>query len=158
MKYFLSLLLNTVFTLLLFSSILSAAISPNQLSLGGIYLGDSIDRVYSIYGKPRTITNNGPTTEYYYGNGLLITFWNESQPKDVIEIKVTERNGFATPAGIEVGMHEDILYQVYGKPDIRYARNVVHYQKYVNNENQSQYIIFAVSEEKIIEILLHWSA
>lgn len=150
-------LLFTAFTLLIFSSVSYATIPPIQLALGGIYLGDSVDKVYSVYGNPRTKRNNGTIIEYDYGNGLLITFWDEAQSKDVVEIKVTEHNGFATPAGLEVGTHVDALYKLYGKADFHNARNVVHYLKYCNTENQNQYLLFTVCEDKITEIVLHWS-
>lgn len=152
-------------SLLIFSSSISAApapgkLHPNQLALGGIHLGDSIDYVKSIYGKPRIarFNNNNPAYyEYDYGNGLLIKFWNESNPKDVVDILVSERNGFATPAGIEVGMDADILLKLYGKPDAHHARNVIHYWTYYSSENSMQYLQFTIMTEKITEIKLHWS-
>ena len=160
MKYLYSLLFNTLLTLLMLSSVSSATVSPNQLSLGGIHLGDSIDYVYSIYGKPhaaRLYKDNPAYYEYDYQNGLLIKFWNESTPKNVVDIQVTERNGFATPAGVEVGMNSDVLLNLYGKPDNHRARNVFHYWTYYNREDSSQYLRFTIITDKIAEIKLHQS-
>lgn len=145
---------------LLFASPLSGKLPPDQLSLGGIQLGDSIDYVYSIYGKPHVARINKDNPAYYeydYKNGLLIKFWNESTPKNVVDIQVTERNGFATPAGIEVGMDSDVLLELYGNPDNHRVRNVIHYWTYYNREDSYQYMRFTIIADKITEIKLHWS-
>ena len=67
-----------------------ASVPDSEISLGGIYFGASMQYVKSIYGTP---------------------------DKKVITVYVSENNGFATPAGVIVGMDYTVPQKLYGAPD-----------------------------------------
>ena len=67
-----------------------ASVPDSEISLGGIYFGASMQYVKSIYGTP---------------------------DKKVITVYVSENNGFATPAGVIVGMDYTVPQKSYGAPD-----------------------------------------
>lgn len=67
-----------------------ASVPDSEISLGGIYFGASMQYVKSIYGAP---------------------------DKKVITVYVSENNGFATPAGVIVGMDYTVPQKLYGAPD-----------------------------------------
>ena len=88
-----------------------AAVPRSELSLGGIPLRQkySVDDVKRIYGTP--------TRESYgimeYGDSVEIL----SDEAMISCIQVTEDNGWATPAGVHVGMAQEKVLSLYGQPD-----------------------------------------
>lgn len=125
-----------------------------QLALGGISLTNRMQEVVNAYGSPR----------YYrkgiaqYGNGLEIQYFNDSYQSQIYEIRVTERNGFATPAGIEVGMTEDIIEKIYGRPDMATISGTEKkYEYYGSGKDSYKKLIFFVKGNIITAIYLHWS-
>lgn len=104
-----------VATLLVGSSAF-AYVTHDQAALGGIPSGASMDYVRSIYGNPdRAVPESygGKYTPYlyYYGTGVMIY---DSGVGRANVITVTANNGWATPAGVTVGMSEMVLNDVYG--------------------------------------------
>jgi len=97
-----------------------ASVPDSEISLGGIYFGASMQYVKSIYGAPdkkSTIYDHplwrGEVTTWKYGDSVVVTF----SDKKVITVYVSENNGFATPAGVIVGMDYTVPQKLYGAPD-----------------------------------------
>ena len=67
-----------------------------------------------VYGKPHIVKSS----TYYWGNDSLTVYtWDPAhgQKDYAVEIRCARNNGMATPAGVMVGMPENILNQAYGK-------------------------------------------
>ncbi len=106
--------------LLMVPSLCLASVPVSEVSLGGIALGSSPDYVYQIYGRPDHSSTTyshplwtGKVTDWRYGNSVNVTFRNDQ----VIHVDVSANNGFATPAGITVGMKSSVPQNLYGSPD-----------------------------------------
>ena len=113
---------STMVFLAVFSTMTAAAASvpDEEVSLGGVYYGASIDYVRGIYGAPSKVstTNQHPLWRgwidtYYYGGTVDITFCNAL----MIHADCKGNNGWATPAGITVGMDRETVLRLYGEPD-----------------------------------------
>ena len=151
------------------ASTASADITPEQAALGGIQLGDSAAHVRSIYGRGSylrgsVVYGSNPAYYSYRYNGLSIEFWAETG--DVVTIDTWENNGFATPAGVIVGMDSSILNQLYGEADyVSYQPFYPHasdvektYVYDITGSDRYKTLMFFVdSNERIKEIRLHWA-
>lgn len=125
-----------------------------QLVLGGISLNNSMQEVMNAYGSPKYYRKGLA----YYGNGLEIQYFNDNYQSKIYEIRVTERNGFATPAGIEVGMTDDVIEKIYGRPDIQTISGVEKtYAYYGSGKDDYKYMKFLVKNNIITGIYLHWA-
>lgn len=116
-----SIVFSLIFSVMLVMTCVASAagrISMSEVSLGGISIGSSMDYVRSVYGEPTKIkTDKTPyqSWSYYrYGNSVELAVLDNDNT--VHEIQVTANNGFATPAGVTVGMDRNTLYSVYGRP------------------------------------------
>lgn len=85
------------------------AISGNRINAGGIYIGQSMSEVVSIYGKPvssnsKEITAGHRHTETTYEYGRFgTTFKIMFDGNKVNFVEVAGNNGIATSDGIKVG-------------------------------------------------------
>ncbi len=125
-----------------------------QLALGGIRLNQKMSDVINIYGSPQSYRNRIAK----YGNGLEIQYFEDNITSQIYEIRVTQRNGFATPAGIEIGMNESIIKKLYGEPDTTRITKVS--KSYIYNGNgidQLKYMKFVTESGIITGIYLHWA-
>ena len=82
-----------------------------KFSLGGIYPGMSLEEVKNILGEPASSHDDD---EFVFANGLFVEIDKHS---NVVEEIQTNRAGIATGAGIEVGMNEQKLIEIYGAAD-----------------------------------------
>ncbi len=93
-------------------------LTDNQLVLGNISYGASIDAVRQTYGEPYEIENghdhefNGPVRVYKYKDAFALYVVNGL----VQRIKVDDLNGLATHSGIKAGSSADDVISVYGQP------------------------------------------
>ena len=145
MRYFINLFFTSFFTiniLLLFPISCSASIPPDEVALGGISYGSSVDYVREIYGSPeRNIVNEksplftGYLNRYYYGNSFSILFRNGS----ALRLETTAKNGIKTPSGISVGSDESLVIDAYGDCDEKrtaiYGKVVSRYYHIDDNKN-----------------------
>ena len=117
-------MLKKIFVTLLFcaailagSQICGAVLPPSQMFLGGLTVGQRgyPSQVQKIYGSPtRKIEDTHSRRNInVYGNSSYLE-WEEDS---VIKIIVTKNNGWATPAGLTVGMDADVAKKLYGEPD-----------------------------------------
>ena len=94
-------------------SFASAHIATEEIALGGIPAGGSFEYMKSVYGEPERNTEKGSHYQYRYGDSVFLFVLGDK----VMSIKVTADNGFATPAGIAVGMNISDAVKAYGNPD-----------------------------------------
>lgn len=112
------------FGILLLSNVCFARdLEIDELTMGGLPLGCSMDDVQSVYGSPdaERSVGDGYTGEcviWKYGETLSIKFRDGA----LDGVTTTADNGFATLAGAYVGMPVYQLDAMYGKP-MNYVRN-----------------------------------
>lgn len=103
----------TAIMLVLSIAYCSAAVPESELSLGGIYYQAPKSYVEGIYGSPTSIGHGGYYEDIWrYGESVSIGFVHNK----VRNISVRANNGFATPAGVTVGMKRSTVYKIYGNP------------------------------------------
>lgn len=86
---------------------MSSTLPQNEFSLGGVRPEMTVNHVLDMYGLPTSIENKGNLV-YDYGGTVKIFFWKnfykDSNEYEVQSVTTTANNGFATPAGLRVGM------------------------------------------------------
>lgn len=99
-------------------SVCQATISADSLNAGGVYVGQSMSDVVSIYGQPtskfKEDGNDNLQDTYTWKNekiGLAVLFFRGI----AYEIRVS--NGISTPDGIHAGMSVSDVKRVLGTPD-----------------------------------------
>ena len=94
-------------------------LAPNQVALGKIHIHDSPDQVVHYWKAATHVSGHGKWLTYTYGQTFGVRFHQggySRQSYGVSEVSTIAPNGIATPAGIEVGMSDQILQQKYGMP------------------------------------------
>ena len=91
------------------------AYTPLEFSLGGLSLNNTYSDVMRIYGTPTR--NLGGYSQMvskviFYGSNVEIGFLGEK----IRYIVTTADNGWATPAGVHVGMYFDEVAKITGFP------------------------------------------
>ena len=94
-------------------------LAPNQVALGRVHIHDSTDQVVRYWKAATHVSGHGKWLTYTYGQTFGVRFHQggySHQYYGVSEVSTIAANGIATPAGIEVGMSDQILQQKYGMP------------------------------------------
>ena len=94
-------------------------LAPNQVALGRVHIHDSTDQVVRYWKAATHVSGHGKWLTYTYGQTFGVRFHQggySHQDYGVSEVSTIAANGIATPAGIEVGMSDQILQQKYGMP------------------------------------------
>lgn len=115
-----------------------AMIDESQVALGGITPLASQEYIRNIYGNPTSVSSPyrnalvwsyGKTVSIHFVSGAAFGYVNDQSEYYQFflnSITTTANNGFATPAGIIVGMDESIVYQIYGNPDFRKGNSITY--------------------------------
>ena len=94
-------------------------LAPNQVALGKVHIHDSPDQVVHYWKAATHVSGHGKWLTYTYGQTFGVRFHQggySRQDYGASEVSTIAPNGIATPAGIEVGMSDQILQQKYGMP------------------------------------------
>lgn len=106
------------------SSICMANPLPNsEFSLGGLCVGTgcTLDYAESIYGEPEYVSG-GDYKIYRYGSSVVLKGWTDrSGTVHINYVAVTSNNGWATPAGLTVGMDISVAKKLYGYEKTSYS-------------------------------------
>ena len=139
------------------------AISGNRINAGGIYIGQSMSEVVSIYGKPissssRHIVAGHRHTETVYEYGRFGTTFNVIfDGNNVSFVLVAGNNGIATSDGIKVGTPVSEVKRILG-PGHEWKGNGKHQISYEQNDPPKGYlpqsIIFYIENNKVKEYRL----
>ena len=128
----------------------SAEISKSELCLGGVTSQSLRNDVMRMYGKPTWESQGG--SEWCYGNSVSIVFDEEM----VSSVTVTANNGWATPAGLTVGMNANTAINLYGDPDKSVTRDnktlYVYFVNYLQGGKGHLAIVFDKSSKKISKL------
>lgn len=91
----------------------AGTLTDDQLVLGQISYGASIDAVRQRHGEPHEIDRKGTAVEYEYKHIFDLYVTNGI----VTKIKVDDLNGLGTAKGIKVGSSADEVIAAYGQPN-----------------------------------------
>ena len=145
-----------IFCLTIFaSSNCFASISSNRFFLGGLTLEKPMREVNEMYGKATRFEKDGASTLYYFGDeSFCIIEFNDR----IIAIHSNDNNEIATPDGVTVGMAEQVVLDVYGKPDnlTQQADGLKNYI-YLKSGRKYEELNFFVRENKIVGISLGYN-
>lgn len=99
---------------------------PNsEFSLGGLCVGTgcTLDYAESIYGEPQLVSSGSFSNTYKYGDSVTLKGWRDRQNVvHINSISVTANNGWATPAGLTVGMDISVAKRLYGYEKTEYNK------------------------------------
>ena len=138
-------------------------ISPDRFVLGGIRLGDTMETVEKILGKPPKYEHNekvmrtgGVGDSWYYAYlSRNYTFQVDFNEGHVSFVKSTGRNNIMTKDGIEVGDNEFMIKQRYGEPsDFTDYGNQKHNYIYRGIQNKFHCLCFYVESGIIRSITM----
>ena len=134
-----------------------AQIAPENMVVGGLYIGQSYSDVMLIYDKP------SGELKYPAGAGRVFSFVENGTEFNVrfindklASVEVTEKNTLATKAGIRIGSTVKEVKKAYGKPDEEhtmgneYAMDYKHY----TGENHTWILSFRFKDGKVFRIEL----
>lgn len=124
-----SVLLFMLLVLLVLPTICMARPLPNsEFCLGGIsVLGTPLNEVKRIYGNPVLVQSKRYGNSYRYGDSVYLETNTYGNQEHVRYIVVSSRNGWATPAGLTVGMKTSTMFELYGYEQPVYNRQTGYY-------------------------------
>lgn len=132
--------------LMISSSIGFAAVASDQIALGGIVPGATLDEMIAVYGQPIQTDDD----EYSFGTGFIVEV--DDHNRNVIEKIVTlNDNGIGTPNGVHVGMNESVIQSTYGRPD-KIDRDVYDTEYKYNSFDKTRKMEFKVVNGVIVKI------
>ena len=141
--------------LLLGNNFCNAAMSRNEMYLGGLTYGSTTAQMLRMYRAPNK-TEGGIEHMYdcYYGDGVRIGY--NAYSNKIFEIIVSENNGWNTPRGIAVGMTFDKAVELYGDADFaKFGDEKIVYAYFhkAGKENDFGFIILVDNAtEKILKL------
>lgn len=125
----------------------------DDVSLGGMQPRMSLEYVQEVYGPMK------PTSTHYnknaVGYGDTVKIIPTSDGTAVKSILVSGDNGWATPAGITVGMKVEEVVKIYGDGSVHPTRHKSHhmhgydYYTYFPGSDHSIYLTFAAKDGKV---------
>lgn len=127
-----------------------ASISDNEINLGGLTPTTSIEYMEGIYGVPdkvETKHSDGQNMHvYYYGNSVKVISFRK--PITSI-VQITANNGWATSAGVTVGMDKSVVTNIYGVPDSKYKGNNGETVYEYRDTHAVSYLSFGIKKDKV---------
>lgn len=132
-----------------------ALIPDDAVEVGGLQPGYTLEYMESIYGQPvldKVQPCNLPAfSKYTYKYGDTVSIFSIGG-KAIFSIKTTANNGWATPAGVTVGMDKSVLHDIYSKEDHIFQRNGITYYEYYVHPSGMRGLIFGIKNNKIVSI------
>lgn len=127
-----------------------AEIPKSELSLGGITPQSSRSDTMRAYGAPTA--KKRWDNEWYYGDSIVISFVEGT----AYSVTSTANNGWATPAGLTVGMNVSTALKLYGDPDKSVKKGdktlYIYFVDYITHKGGHLGIVFDKSSKKISKL------
>lgn len=98
-------------TMVLTSAVCFATVPEDSIALADVAPGSSVEAAKEKLGTP---SYRGD--KLYFSNGVIIEA-DDYRPNTVEEVSTTTAHAAATPGGIQVGMAESVITEIYGTPD-----------------------------------------
>lgn len=134
----------TMGMVVVFSSLCFAAIPSSSIALGDIKPGDNVKVAEYKFGTPNV---NGD--KFYFANGVVVEI--DKSGGSLIEEINTKSSKVATPAGVCVGMSEEVLNDHYGTADKVEIENYETEYKYLSTDKTKR-LTFTVIDGVIRKI------
>lgn len=134
----------------------TAWMTADDVSVGWMQPRMSLEEVQKVYGPMKKTTTHYNKNALGYGDTVKIIPASDGQT--VKSILVTGNNGWATPAGITVGMSIDEVKKIYGDGSVHPVRHQSHhmpgfdYYTYFPAADHMIYLTFAAKEGKVAYI------
>ena len=139
-------------------------IPRNDMAIGGVTLGTSLDYVKQIYGSPTSSYYEegdymtGKIAVYSYNQMFVIYAGTKNHPEGRVYSVICRDKGLSTPAGFAVGMKFDIVKKIYGYPnETKYPINPVEGCRHYEYNTGSYNMQFAIDSNKIIRQIVVYS-
>jgi len=98
----------------------SAQMPPDEMCLGGIGYGTSIDKLIELHGQPEENYNGYEFAEtYVYGGENLVLIHYSRDTQKILGVKTLKNTEWTTPAGIGIGSKISDAVKLYGEPDYK---------------------------------------
>lgn len=134
----------TIGVMLAVSSVCTATVPADAVSISGIAPGDSVAAAKSAFGEP-----NVSGDKLYFSNGVTIEV--DKRNSDIVEEIETKDGNMTTPGGAHVGMSEGTLESIYGHADkMEFEDNENEYTYY--SEDKHKKMKFKVVNGVIVKI------
>ncbi len=149
----------TIFMLII-STTTYAKVSSTDFAAGGIYIGQPVSEVVSIYGMPISVRPAAGKGEIYSYGQYGTVFDIRTVGRETVEGVISRgNNGIATKAGIRYGSHINQIRAAYGMPDFqrydKYSGNYVMEYNYNPSKNYSWVLHFDIKNEWVIGFYLN---
>ncbi len=134
----------------------TAWMSEDDVSLGGMQPCMSLEQVEEVYGPMKETKTHYNKNAVGYNDTVKII--PTADGKYVKSILVEADNGWATPAGITVGMSIDEVTKIYGSGEVNPVRHKSHhmpgfdYYTYFPASDHTLYLTFAAKDGKVAYI------
>ena len=134
----------------------TAWMTASDVSVGYVQPGMSMDEVRNIYGPLKGTTTHYDKNALGYGDTVKII--PTADGNAVKSILVEGNNGWATPAGITVGMSIDEVTRIYGDGSVNPVKHKSHhmpgfdYYTYFPASDHMIYLTFAAKDGKVAYI------
>ena len=117
--------------------------APQEISLGGISPGMTLEEVKNILGEPVSVHDHD---EFTFSNGVNVEM---DDHRNIVEKIETRQSGVSAAKGISIGMTEQNLLDSYGTPMRKEFDDGATEYKYIGNGKK---IVFKVFNGTISEI------
>ena len=130
--------------------------TEGDVSIGGIQPNMSLDYVQAVYGPMQDAKTHYYKNALGYGDSVKIIPTEDGE--EVKAVLVSAANGWATPAGITLGMSIDEVTKIYGDGSVNPVRHHSHhmpgydYYTYFPAADHSVYLTFAAKDGKVAYI------
>lgn len=156
------------------ASVANARIAENRIAIGGIYLGQPVDEVISMYGQPyETRTDGNKVTYHFFKHAVTHSDGITSQIpalRVIVEnAKVyyadVNTNGigtkeFNTPDGIKVGSNIEKMMKAYGKADRENSFKGITTYWYLQSEagDRPKSLALGIKDGKVWDLVCRYTA
>ncbi len=132
------------------------ALNDDEIAIGGVSPGASVEYVKGIYGAPdsasESITKSGETWEIWkYGDSFELRWYKGEKEPWLFILSSTAANGLATPKGIKVGSRASEVLEKYGEPFTKNSTRL-----WYKGKNDCDFI-FDISNGVVTRIAAGWS-
>ena len=137
-----------------------AKVSSTDFVAGGVYIGQPVSEVVSIYGMPISVRPAAGKGEIYSYGQYGTVFDIRTSGRETVEGVISSgNNGVATKGGIKYGSHINQIKAAYGTPDFqgynKYNGNYVIEYNYNPSKNYSLVLHFDIKNEWVIGFYLN---
>lgn len=116
------------------SAVCFATVPEDSIALADVAPGSSVEAAKAKLGTPSYRDD-----KLFFSNGVVIEV-DDYRPNVVEEVATTSSHAAATPGGVQVGMAESVITDVYGAPD-----------KLDRDSDDTEYIYYSADYAKKLE-------